>query len=79
MAVKRVKTLAAVVGGSAMVALGVAGMFTGNDGPSAPAVVSAPEMSIGSTATEAYSATEETSMAVPTDKATAPCGFGSSC
>jgi hypothetical protein len=79
MAVNRIKKLAAAVGGGAMVALGVAGMFTSNGGPSAPAVVSAPEMSIGSTATAAYSATEETSMAVPTDKATAPCGFGSSC
>ncbi len=79
MAGNRVKTLAAVIGGGAMVALGVVGVFTGSSGPSGPAVVSAPEMSMGSTATAGYSATEETSMAVPTDKATAPCGFSSSC
>ncbi len=79
MAVNRTKTIAAVVGGGAMVALGVVGTFTGGSGPSAHTVVSEPEMSIGSTATAAYSANEETSMAVPTDKASAPCGFTSSC
>lgn len=79
MAVTRVKTFAAVVGGGAMVALGVIGGAMAGNGPSAPATVSAPEMSLGDTATAAYSATEETSMAVPTDKASAPCGFASGC
>ena len=64
-----VKTVAAVIGGGAMVALGAFGVFSGGSAPTAHMVVSAPEMSLGSTATAAYSATEETSMAVPTDKA----------
>jgi hypothetical protein len=74
-----VKKLAAVIGGGAMVALGVVGAFTGGGQAAAPSVVSAPEMSMADTATAAYSATEETSMAVPADKASPPCGFSSSC
>lgn len=72
-----VKTLAAMIGGGALVALGAVGMLTGGSGPGAPTVMSAPEMSMGSTATAAYSATEETSMAVPVDKAKPYGGSGS--
>jgi hypothetical protein len=63
------KTFAAVIGGGAMVALGVAGMLTGSSGHGAPAVVSASQMTMGATATVAYSATAETTVAVPVDKA----------
>ncbi len=67
---KRVKALAAVVGGSAMVALGAVSAFTGGGSSGAPAVVmSVGQMTMGDTATVAYSATEETSVAVPVDKA----------
>ncbi|HKV19798.1 MAG TPA: hypothetical protein VJR50_12250 [Mycobacterium sp.] len=63
------KTFAAVIGGGAMVALGVAGMLTGSSGQGAPTVVSASHMTLGDTATVAYSATESTTVAVPVDKA----------
>jgi hypothetical protein len=66
---KKVKAIAAAAGGGALVALGIVGVLTGGTGPATPAVVSAPQMSLGDTATAAYSATEETSMAVPVDKA----------
>ena len=66
---KRVKTFAAVLGGGAMVALGAVSAFTGGGSSGAPAMVSATQMTMGDTATVNYSATEETSMAVPTDKA----------
>ena len=62
--------LAAVVGGSAVVALGTISAFTGGGSSGAPAVVmSVGEMTMGDTATVGYSATIETSVAVPTDKA----------
>ncbi|OBB01808.1 hypothetical protein A5662_13050 [Mycobacteriaceae bacterium 1482268.1] len=61
--------IAAVAGGGAIVALGIAGAFTGGSAPAATSVESASHMTLGSTATAAYSATEQTSMAVPTDKA----------
>jgi hypothetical protein len=66
---KSVKTLAAVVGGGAMVVLGIVGALSGGSSAPAPAVLSVGEMTMGATATAAYSATIETSMAVPTDKA----------
>jgi hypothetical protein len=73
------KTLAAVVGGAALITLGTVGALTGGSSSGAPAVMSAGEMTVGDTATAAYSATEETSMAVPGDKAAPPCGFNSGC
>ena len=75
----KIKTIAAVVGGGAMVALGVVGAVTSGSGPAAPAVLSVGQMTMGATATVAYSATEQTSMAVPVDKAKPPCGFNSGC
>src|SRR3954454_1590694 len=56
-------------GGGAVVTLAAVGTLTGGGGAAAPSVVSAPQMTIGATATVAYSATEETSLAVPADKA----------
>ena len=75
----RVKLFAAVVGAGAMVALGVGGAVTGGGGSAAPATLSVGEMTMGDTETAAYSATEQTSMAVPADKAAPPCGFNSGC
>ena len=67
---KRVKTFAALVGGGAMVAMGVVTALTGGGSSGAPArVMSVGEMTMGDTATVGYSATIETSMAVPADKA----------
>ena len=66
----RVKLCAAVVGAGAAIVLGAIGAGTGADsGGGSPAIMSAGEMTMGATATVAYSATEETSMAVPADKA----------
>ena len=66
----KAKMIAAVVGGGAMMALGVAGAISGGSGPAAPAVVSAPKMTMGDTATADYTETSvQTSMAVPADKA----------
>ena len=65
----KVKTAAAVVGGGAMVALGIVGAISAGSGPANPSVMSAGEMTMGSTATAGYSATLVTSVAVPTDKA----------
>lgn len=61
-----------------MVALGVVGAVSSGSGPAAtPSVMSAGQMTMGATATVAYSATEQTSMAVPTDKAKPFGGSGS--
>ena len=73
----KAKTVAAVVGGGAMVALGVVGAVSGGSESSAPSIVSVGEMTMGATATAAYSATMETSMAVPQDKAKPYGGSGS--
>jgi hypothetical protein len=64
---KSVKMFAAVVGGGAMVALGAAGVLTSSS--ETPVNLSVGEMTMGATDTVAYSATMETSMAVPADKA----------
>ena len=67
---KSVKTLAAVVGGGAMVALGIVGALSGGSSAQAPAVLSVGEMTMGATATADYSETTiATSLAVPADKA----------
>lgn len=79
MAVNRVKVLAAVVGGGALITLGAVGALNGDTSTGAPVVTSAGEMTMGDTATAAYSATEETSMAAPGDTAAPPCGFNSGC
>jgi hypothetical protein len=75
----KIKALAAIVGGGALITLGAVSALSEGGSPAAPAVVSAGEMTVGDTATAAYSATEETSMAVPGDKAPPPCGFNSGC
>ncbi len=77
---KRVKALAAVLGGGAMVALGVVGAVTGGSAPAGPSVMSAGEMTMGATVTADYTETSvQTSMATPGDKAAPPCGFKSGC
>ena len=75
----KLKALAAVVGGGALITLGAVGALTGGSSPDAPTVMSVGEMTMGDTATAAYSATEETSVAVPGDKAAPPCGFSNGC
>ncbi len=66
----KVKTVAAVVGGGAMVALGVVGAASAGSGPAAPSVLSVGEMTMGNTATADYTETSvQTSVAVPADKA----------
>ena len=77
---KSVKALAAVVGGGAMVALGIVGALSGGSSAQAPAVLSVGVMTMGATATADYTETSmATSLAAPGDKATPPCGFGTSC
>jgi hypothetical protein len=77
----RVKLCAAVVGVSAAFALGALGAATTPaDSVEGPAIVSAGEMTMGDTATADYTETSvQTSMAVPGDKASPPCGFSDSC
>lgn len=76
----KARTIAAVVGGGAMVAMGVVGAMTAGGGSSAPSYVSVGEMTMGATATADYTETSvQTSVALPGDKATPPCGFSSGC
>ena len=77
---KKATTFAAVIGGCAMVALGVVGALSGGSSAPAPAVLSVGEMTMGATATADYTETSvQTSVALPGDKATPPCGFSSAC
>ena len=77
---KSVKTFAAVVGGGAMVALGIVGALSAGSSAPAPAVLSVGELTMGATATADYTETSvQTSVALPGDKATPPCGFSSAC
>jgi hypothetical protein len=77
---KSVKTLAAVVGGGAMVALGIVGSLSGSSSSQAPAVLSVGVMTMGATATADYTETSmATSLAAPGQKATPPCGFKTAC
>ncbi len=66
---KWVKKFAAAVGGVAVIATGAVSALSGGSSTERPAVVSQPEMTMGSTATVEYSETIATSVAVPTDKA----------
>jgi hypothetical protein len=69
----QIKMLSAVVGGGAVVAMGVLAVALEN----APAAVSAPEVSYGETETSTTGVTElETSVAAPPVTATPPDGFG---
>ena len=75
---KPVKMFAAVVGGRAMVALGVVGALSGGSSPATHQVIATGEMTMGATATADYTETSiETSMAVPADKAKPFGGSGS--
>jgi hypothetical protein len=76
---KTVKTFAAVVGGGALVAIGVVSALTAGSSPGAHQVATG-VMTMGSTATADYTETSvQTSMALPADKATPPCGFKGGC
>jgi hypothetical protein len=75
-----VKTFAAVVGGGAMVGLGVVGALSGGSSPATHQFVATSQMTLGSTATADYTETSmATSAATPAAKATPPCGFSSAC
>jgi hypothetical protein len=76
---RKAKIVAAVAGSGAVLTLGVLGAVSGGSHPAAPKVLSVSEMTMGNTATVQYSETEQTSVAVPGDKASPPCGFESSC
>jgi hypothetical protein len=77
---KTVKRLAAVVGGGALVAIGVMSAIIGGGGSAAHVTLSVGVMTMGATQTADYAKTSiETTMAVPAAKATPPCGFSSSC
>ena len=77
---KKAKAFAAVVGGGAMVALGIVGALSGGSSPAPHQVVAVGVMTMGATATADYTETQvATSLAAPGDKATPPCGFGTSC
>jgi hypothetical protein len=77
----KAKTVAAVAGGGAMIALGVVGGISAGSGPAAgPSVLSVGEMTLGNTQTADYTETSvQTSVALPADTATPPCGFKSGC
>jgi hypothetical protein len=73
---KRVKLLSAVIGASAVVAVGAVGVAVANERSGPGTVMSAPGMTLGPTATTTTPpAVPVTSIAVPVDKATPPKGF----
>jgi hypothetical protein len=77
---KTVKTFAGVVGGGALVAMGVVSALTAGSSPGAHQSIAVGEMTMGDTVTADYTETSvQTSVALPADKATPPCGFSSSC
>jgi hypothetical protein len=68
-----VKVLSAVIGGSALVAMGALSMAIGQEQAGPDTVAKSTTMSIGATSTETTAPTvEATSMAVPTIKGPAP-------
>jgi hypothetical protein len=77
----KLRTLAAVAGGAAVVALGVVGAASSGNAPATtPSVVSVGEMTLGNTVTADYTETSvQTSVAAPTEKASPPCGFNTAC
>ena len=66
---KRLKTYAAVVGGSAVLAMCAVVALSANESTPGPTAVSKGSMTTGETVTVQYSATMETSDASPVDKA----------
>jgi hypothetical protein len=70
---KNVKMLSAVIGGSAIVAMGALSMAIGQEQAGPDAIAKSTTMSVGATSTETTPPTvEATSMAVPTIKGPAP-------
>ena len=73
---KRVKLLSAVIGASAVVAVGAVGVAVANEQAGTGTVGSGPEVTLGATTTTTTPpAAPVTSIAVPVDKATPPAGF----
>jgi hypothetical protein len=73
---KRVKLLSAVIGASAVVAVGAVGVAVANERAGPGTVMSGPGMTLGpTTTTTTPPAAPVTSVAVPTDTATPPSGF----
>jgi hypothetical protein len=73
---KRVKLLSAVIGASAVVAVGAVGVVVANERAGPGTVMSGPGMTLGpTTTTTTPPAAPVTSVAVPTDTATPPSGF----
>lgn len=70
---KNVKMLSAVIGGSAIVAMGALSMVIGHEQAGPDTIAKSTTMSVGSTSTETTPPTvEATSMAVPSMKGPAP-------
>ena len=73
---KRVKLLSAVIGASAVVAVGAVGVAVANERAGTGTVMSGPSMTLGpTTTTTTPPAAPVTSVAVPADTATPPTGF----
>ena len=73
---KRAKLLSAVIGASAVVAVGAVGVAVANEQAGTGTVGSGPEVTLGATTTTTTPPTAPvTSVAVPTDTATPPPGF----
>ena len=73
---KRVKLLSAVIGASAVVAVGAVGVALANEQAGTGTVGAVPEATLGATATRTTPpAAPVTSIATPTMTATTPAGF----
>ena len=73
---KRVKLLSAVIGASAVVAVGAVGVVVANERAGTGTIESGPGMTLGpTTTTTTPPAAPVTSVAIPTHTATPPSGF----
>jgi hypothetical protein len=73
----KIKLSAAVVGASAVVAMGTLTFALSSEDTGSASIISGPEMTLGETSTiEKAATTPETSMAVPEVTADVPDGFG---
>ena len=73
---KKIRLVSAVIGASAVVAVGAIGVTVANNQSGTGTDISSPGMTLGATATTTTPPTAPmTSVAVPADKATPPSGF----
>jgi hypothetical protein len=72
---KRIKLLSAVIGASAVVAVGAVGVAVANEQAGTGTVGAVPDATLGATTTTTPPAAPVTSVAVPVDTATPPPGF----